>query len=83
MPTRANGEADIRLRIDKAVEAIRAMDLAALMPVYACSTSARRPRGRTGPSVAEPAAVSRYSIRANSRPLLALSAVTLPSVSTA
>ena len=35
MPTQANDEADIRRRIDKAVEAIRAMDLEALMPIYA------------------------------------------------
>ncbi len=35
MPTRANDEADIRRRIDKAVEAIRATDLEALMPIYA------------------------------------------------
>jgi ketosteroid isomerase-like protein len=34
MPTRANDEADIRRRIDQAVEAIRAMDLEALMPIY-------------------------------------------------
>jgi ketosteroid isomerase-like protein len=35
MPTRANDEADIRRRIERAVEAIRAMDLEALMPIYA------------------------------------------------
>ena len=35
MPTQANDEADIRRRIEKAVEAIRAMDLEALMPIYA------------------------------------------------
>lgn len=34
MPTRANDEADIRRRIERAVEAIRAMDLEALMPIY-------------------------------------------------
>ncbi len=35
MPTHANDEADIRRRIDRAVEAIRAMDLDAVMPIYA------------------------------------------------
>lgn len=35
MPTQANDEADIRRRLDKTVEAIRAMDLEALMPIYA------------------------------------------------
>jgi hypothetical protein len=40
-------------------------------------------RIRDRQSVAEPATVSRYSTRANSRPLLVFSAVTLPSVSTA
>lgn len=35
MPTLASDEADIRRRLDKAVEAIRAADLEALMPIYA------------------------------------------------
>jgi ketosteroid isomerase-like protein len=35
MPTQASDEADIRRRIDQAVEAIRATDLEALMPIYA------------------------------------------------
>lgn len=35
MPTQASDEADIRRRIDTAVEAIRAADLEALLPVYA------------------------------------------------
>jgi ketosteroid isomerase-like protein len=35
MSTSATGEADIRRRIDEAVAAIRAMDLEALMPIYA------------------------------------------------
>ena len=35
MPTHPSAEADIQRNIDRAVEAIRAMDLDALMPVYA------------------------------------------------